>query len=118
MPARYGGERSSLSLRWTLFVFPFLLMRAFARRIALQHFLRDFTPVALFLLTGTAFSSFGFLFGLANWIHNAGTGQPTPTGTIILAVLPLLAGFQLLLQAFVMDVGSVPTRSPWTGGDR
>lgn len=118
MPARYGGERSSLSLRWTLGMFPFLLLRAFGRRIALQHFLRDFTPVALFLLTGTALCGFGLVFGLANWTGRAGTGQPTPTGTIIIAVLPLLAGFQLLLQAFVMDVGNVPTRSPWIGPDR
>jgi hypothetical protein len=118
IPARYGGEPSSLSLRWTLGVFPFLLLRAFVRRITLQHFVRDFTPVALFLLTGSALSGFGLVFGISNWIHNAGTGQPTPTGTIILAVLPLLAGFQLLLQAFVMDVGNVPTRSPWPSQDK
>jgi dolichol-phosphate mannosyltransferase len=113
MPARYGSERSSLSIRRIMLDFPWRLARACARRITLQYFIRDFTPVALFLVTGSVLAGFGFLFGLSNWFENAGTGRPTPTGTIILAVLPLLVGFQLLLQALVMDIGNVPMRSPW-----
>jgi hypothetical protein len=113
IPARYGEEASSLSLRRTLVTFPPLLLRAFARRIVFQHFVRDFTPVALFLVVGTALSLFGAGFGLHNWLMRAGTGAPTPTGTIVLALVPLVLGLQLLLQATVMDIGSVPTRSPW-----
>jgi dolichol-phosphate mannosyltransferase len=113
IPARYNGEPSGLSVAVTLAVFPFLLVRTSVRRIALKYFVRDFTPVALFLCAGTALAGFGLAFGLENWVKRAGTGLPTPTGTLLIALLPLLAGFQLLLQAIVMDIGNVPVRSPW-----
>jgi dolichol-phosphate mannosyltransferase len=115
IPARYRDENSGLSLTRTLAEFPLLLTRSFVRRIVLRYFVRDFTPLALFLVGGSLLSGAGLAFGLWNWLERAGTGQPTPTGTIILALLPLLVGFQLLLQAFVMDIGNVPTRSPWRG---
>ncbi len=118
MPARYGGTGSSLSLRWSSMAFPLLLARAGLRRIALQHFLRDFTPVALFLMAGGVVSIAGLWFGLATWNRNAALHQPTPPGTLALIALPVAAGFQLLLQALVMDIGSVPTRSPWAALDR
>jgi glycosyltransferase involved in cell wall biosynthesis len=113
IPARYADEASSLSVRWTLLVFPALLVRSFIRRVAIQHFVRDFTPVALFLLAGGAMFVLGFVYGFNTWLANARLQQPTPPGTIAVVGLPVLAGFQLLLQAAVLDVGSVPTRSPW-----
>jgi glycosyltransferase involved in cell wall biosynthesis len=113
MPARYGDERSSLSLRRVSLAFPFLLLRAYARRIALQHFLRDFTPVALFLITGGAMLGTGLVYGTSVWRHSASLHQATPTGTIVIVSMLVLAGFHLLVQAFVMDFGSVPNRSPW-----
>jgi dolichol-phosphate mannosyltransferase len=118
MPARYNGETSSLSLTLAVFVFPLLLFRACLRRVAIQHFVRDFTPVALCLLTGSALAGFGLVFGTSVWKHSASLHQPTPTGTIVLVAMTVLAGFQLLLQAFVLDVGSVPTRSPWAPLDK
>ena len=113
IPARYGDERSSLSLARTMAAFPFLLLRSCGRRLVVRYFIRDFTPVALFLIAGALLSGFGLIFGIENWIARAGTGQPTPTGTMLLALLPLLVGFQLLLQATVMDIANVPASSPW-----
>lgn len=118
MPARYGDERSTLSVRRATLAFPFLLIRAFGRRILLQHFLRDFTPVALLLLAGTAMLGAGLSYGTAVWRASASVHQATPTGTIVVVAMLVLAGFQMLLQAFVLDVGTVPTRSPWAGPDK
>jgi hypothetical protein len=117
MPARYGDEKSSLSLRRASMLFPVQLLRAFVRRIALQHFLRDFTPVALLLIAGGAMLGTGLAYGTTVWRHSASLHQATPTGTIIIVSMLVLAGFHLLVQAFVMDVGSVPTRSPWPAAD-
>jgi hypothetical protein len=114
MPARYGAERSSLSVRAAAAGFPLLLFRACARRVALKHFLRDFTPVSLFLVLGTALLALGSAYGVHAWLHHSALREPTPPGTIALAGLPMIAGFQLLLQALVLDIGSVPTRSPWS----
>jgi glycosyltransferase involved in cell wall biosynthesis len=117
MPARYGDEKSSLSLRRASAMFPVYLLRAFVRRIALQHFIRDFTAVALLLLSGGTMLGTGLIYGTSVWRHSASVHQATPTGTIILVLMLVLAGFHLLVQAFVMDVGSVPTRSPWPSAE-
>jgi len=113
MPARYNGEKSSLSLRRAAMIFPFLLVRAYLRRMALQHVVRDFTPVALFLIAGASMLGAGLVYGTRTWLHSASLHQQTPTGTIVVVAMLVLAGFHLLVQALVMDIGSVPTRSPW-----
>ena len=38
------------------------------------------------------------------------TGRPTPVGTIMLAVLPILIGVQLLLAFLAYDFASTPKR--------
>ena len=60
----------------------------------------------------------GLLFGIWQWVERMGTLTPTPTGTLLLAALPLVLGFQLLLQAWVMDIANVPSRSRWAGRRR
>jgi glycosyltransferase involved in cell wall biosynthesis len=117
IPSRYADEVSSLSPGRILVRFPWLLARAAVRRIVIRNFLRDFTAVALFLVAGLVSASFGLAFGLHEWILRYGTGVPTPTGTILLAVLPTLAGFQLIVQAVVMDISNVPQKSPWADND-
>jgi dolichol-phosphate mannosyltransferase len=117
MPARYLGERSSLSPHRASLMFPFLLMRAFIRRVARQHFLRDFTPVALFLMTGAIMSGAGLGGSWMVWWRNSRLHRPTPTGTIALFGVLVLLGSNLLLQALVLDIGSVPNRSPWAAGE-
>jgi dolichol-phosphate mannosyltransferase len=118
MPARYEGAPSSLSLPYASLLFPLLLLGACLRRIALQHFVRDFTPVALFLIAGGAMLGGGLAYGTSVWRHSASLHQATPTGTILVVSMLVLAGFHLLVQAFVLDVGSVPARSPWAPLDR
>ena len=117
MPSRYGGEPSSLSPRHAVQAFPPLLVRACARRVARQHFMRDFTPVALFLITGALMGGAGLAGGLLMWSRNSRLHLPTPVGTIALFGLLVLLGSNLLLQALVLDIGSVPAKSPWTARD-
>jgi len=108
MPARYGEELSSVNLFKVGVTFPLLSLRRFAKRIYQNYVLRDFSPIALFLLLGAALFGWGFLFGAYLWIKSIVTGHPTPTGTIMLSVLPLILGFQLLLQAIVLDIQETP----------
>jgi hypothetical protein len=70
--------------------------------------LRDFSPIALFLLLGFLLFLWGTAFGIYIWVRSLQTGHPTPTGTIMLALLPLILGFQLLLQAIVLDIHETP----------
>ncbi|HYB44063.1 MAG TPA: glycosyltransferase family 2 protein [Candidatus Methylomirabilis sp.] len=110
IPARYGDERSSLSIRRTLLEFPWLLLQHGARRIVWQHFVLDFSAVSLFLLSGIPLVTFGLCFGLYHWIDSYRRNVLTPTGTVMLAALPLILGFQFLLQALVLDVQDIPRR--------
>lgn len=111
MPARYGDEHSGLSVGRTLVEFPWLLLGQGLRRLLLQYFVADFNAVSLFLVTGIPLVAFGALFGAYHWIDSYRRSVLTPTGTVMVAVLPLMLGFQLLLQGLVLDVQSVPTRA-------
>ena len=104
IPARYGEEESGISLLQVSLTFPLLLLRRFFRRIYQKYVLRDFSPIALFLFAGALLFLWGTLFGIFIWIKSYITQHPTSTGTIMLALLPLMLGFQLLLQALVMDI--------------
>jgi len=108
IPAKYGGERSSLSEASALFRFPRKLLAAFFRRLWLQYFVREFSPVSLFLVSGLFLSTFGTLWGGAYWVRSARTGHEASTGTVMIAVVPLILGVQLLLQAVSLDIQNTP----------
>ena len=108
VPARYGDEQSDLNVFNIGLTFPLLLLRRYFYRIYQKYVLRDFSPIALFLFLGLLLFSWGFFFGIYLWVKTAMTGQPTLTGTIMLSLLPLILGFQLLLQAIVLDIQETP----------
>jgi glycosyltransferase involved in cell wall biosynthesis len=108
IPARYGDEVSDIKLTRIIFTFPWLLLRRFFHRVYQKYVLRDFSPIALFLFLGLILFSWGFLFGIYLYIHTRQTGLPTPTGTIMFSLLPLILGFQLILQAIVLDIQETP----------
>lgn len=104
MPAIYGTEKSNLSIGKTLFSFPPRLIAGWLRRIHLSYFVYDFNICSLYLLAGVPSFLFGLVFGICEWIHYAGMGLGAPTGTIMVAVLPLILGFQMLLAAAQYDI--------------
>jgi glycosyltransferase involved in cell wall biosynthesis len=106
MPAIYGDEKSNLSISKTLFSFPPKLTAAWIRRLHLSYFVYDFNICSLYLLVGLPSFLFGFIFGLCQWIHYASIGTPTPTGTIMVALLTFVLGFQMLLAAAQYDISS------------
>ena len=105
---RYGSEVSKLNPLHISLKFPYLLTKAFVKRILWRYFVADFTAVSLFISLGVPLFLFGFGDGLYNWVVHAKAGIATPLGTIMLAVVPLFFGFQFLLQSLVLDINSVP----------
>jgi dolichol-phosphate mannosyltransferase len=108
IPARYHDEVSRLSERDALLRFPGLLFKGFWRRVLVQYFIRDFSATSLFLVFGIGALLFGLVFGAWKWIVSSQSGIPATTGTIMIAVLPVIIGIQLILQAIVMDIQNVP----------
>ncbi len=108
MPAIYGQERSGIRITSTFITFPWLLLRRFLHRIYQKYVLRDFSPIALFLGAGSLLLGWGVGFGIYLWIKSTLTHVQTSTGTVMLAVLPLILGFQLVLEALVLDIQETP----------
>ncbi len=113
IPARYGSEVSNLSLWRAALEFPFKLIATFLRRIVLKYFIYDFSMMSVYLLVGIPLLLFGLIFGIAKWIQYADLGTTAPTGTIMLATLPVIVGIQILLSAIEIDMNAVP-RQPLT----
>ncbi len=108
IPARYGSEISSLNPLLAIGTFPLLLFHRGWRRIWHNYVVRDFNPIALFLIFGLSLMMWGTGFGLYTWIRSAVTGLYASTGTVMLSVLPFVVGFQLFLQAIVLDIQHSP----------
>lgn len=110
MPAIYQNERSSVKVPREIFIFSTNLIGRIFDRIFTRYFLYDFTAVSLFLITGTLLCIFGGIWGVVKWVHSMQTGIPATTGTVLIAVLPIILGFQLLIQAISLDISDIPTK--------
>lgn len=108
IPARYGDETSSMSLFKVLITFPFYLFKRFWYRIYQKDVLRDFSPVAIFWVFGSALFLWGFVFGAYTWAKSTLLDQFASTGTVMLSVLPLILGFELILQAIILEIKESP----------
>lgn len=108
IPARYGNETSNLSIRRTLFEFPFKLFRTFLRRILLKYYIYDFSIASLYIVTGFPLLLFGLIFGITKWIQYASRNIPAPTGTVMLPTLSVILGIQIILSAIEIDIKSTP----------
>jgi glycosyltransferase involved in cell wall biosynthesis len=104
IPAKYGNEQSDIRLANVIRMFPLLFFQRFFYRIYHKYVLIDFSPIALFLILGLLLFSWGMIFGSYLFIKANITGIDTPLGTVMLVVVPLILGFQLLLQAVVLDI--------------
>ncbi len=111
MPARYGDEVSNLRIGRAVLPFAVKHLRCFAKRVFYNYFLRDFNLGSVQLVGGMLLTLFGLIFGGLAWWRHAQLGQVTPSGTVMIAALPVLIGIQLLLSAINYDILSEP-RTP------
>jgi dolichol-phosphate mannosyltransferase len=110
MAAKYGNEKSSLSLLKAFFTFPWLHFVNFHKRLFYNYYLRDVSAASIELLAGLGLFWFGLIFGVTSFAEASARGVAATTGTVMISVLPIILGFQLLLAFVSFDVSSVPTR--------
>lgn len=109
MPTIYNeAVPSSLNIGRVILEFPRKLAKLTLRRLLLQYLVFDVNLGTLYFFTGFVLTLFGFVFGAAQWINGFITHLPKPIGTVMLAVLPFMMGFQLLLSALMYDVQVSP----------
>jgi dolichol-phosphate mannosyltransferase len=110
MYSKYGTEESNLNIKNTIITFPPMYFIRFCKRIFYNYFLRDFNLGSVSLTFGLVSMSFGVIFGAYNWIYAWMSNTSTPSGTIMLAALPIIIGFQTLLFFLQQDIASSPKR--------
>lgn len=111
MMAKYDDEPSSLSPG--RIIAPFLRghIRNTIKRVFGTYFLRGFSVASIELLAGIALAGFSVCFGSHAWYASVTNGTPASAGTVMLAALPLILGFQLLLSWLNFDIAAEP-RTP------
>lgn len=108
MPAIYEDEESNLSIRKIIWEFPLKYLNRFFKRIFYNYFLRDFNAGTIQLFFGIIAVIIGSSFGIYHWIRSVNAMEATPTGTIMIATLLIILGFQMLLGALNFDVQNTP----------
>ena len=109
--AKYGSEKSNLSVTKAFISFPLLHMRNLHKRIFYSYYLREMSLASFELPIGLGLFLFGSFFGLNAYISTQAAGISASTGTVMLAVLPILLGIQLILAFISYDINSVPRRA-------
>lgn len=110
MDAKYGDEESNLKIKTIIGDFLGKHVKNIIKRIFYNYFLRDMSVASIELALGILLLMFGSIFGIYHWIHSIRYEVYTSTGTVMLAVLPVIIGIQFLLSFLAFDIQSVPRR--------
>ncbi len=109
--AKYGNEKSNLSIIRTALRFPSKYINSFIKRIFYSYFLRDFNAGTIGIVFGLLFFCFGCGFGAFQWYCSFVYQIPATSGTVMLAGLPILISFQLFISTITYDINSVPNNT-------
>jgi len=111
MPARYGGEKSNLSVGRSVFEFGWKHYVNFNKRIFYRYYLREWSIASLEWPLALLFFAFGAIFGLNALIVSDQTGNPVTAGQVTLTAMTIIMGMQLFLSFVSYDVQSEPRDS-------
>ncbi|MCW2853933.1 MAG: hypothetical protein JWM84_3597 [Nocardioides sp.] len=107
IPAIYGEEVSGMRLRRVIPMLLNTLIKGYWTRIWRRYVFPSFAPFALLFFGGLGLLGLGLLATIVLSVlsFNGVTASPA---TVMLAVAPILAGVQLLVQALVLDIQESP----------
>lgn len=111
IPAVYNEHGSSLKVQREFFLFAFNLIKCTIDRIFYQYFRFDFSATSFFLTSSLVAGLFGLIWGILKWVESSQTGVPATTGTVLIAVLPIILAVQFFVQAVALDIESQPRKS-------
>lgn len=109
MPAHYADERSGIREHSVVAEFAWKHLRNGFKRLFYSYFLRDFSLASVQLLLGSVLLAAGTWIGCDYWRESSHTGRLASSGTVMLAALPIILGFQLLLAFLSFDMQNTPT---------
>lgn len=106
VPAIYGEEVSTIKFWPTVYRVLKVLWFGFWQRMYYEYVFFSFHPVALFLLGGMILFIVGWLFGFYLLFEKLVHHFAPTSGSVMLAVLPIILGFQMLLTSLLMDMNN------------
>jgi hypothetical protein len=83
-------------------------LKGLLKRFFFKYLIYDFNMASVYTLFGLPLLLWGMGFGFFKWIQNWIYYIETPTGTVMMSVLPLILGVQFLLAAINIDINSTP----------
>jgi len=108
IPAIYNEHGSSVKILREFFLFSGNLIYRIFDRIFSQYYRFDFSAVSFFLIASLVLGAFGGIWGIVKWVESDRSGVPATTGTVLIAVLPIILAVQFLVQAIALDISTVP----------
>ena len=108
MPARYGEENSNLRIGRIAGLFAWKHAVNTVKRIFYGYYLRNFNIASIEIVLGFLLMSFGVWFGGTRWLEGIRDGVAQTSGTVMVAALPVIVGFQLVLAALSYDLQNIP----------
>lgn len=109
IPALYGDEKSTIKLLPYTLRTSRTLFLSFWKRVYYKYILYSLHPIVLFFFSGLVLFLFGLVYGIIIIIDSLqSVHNPASTATVMIAVVPFILGFQLLLQAIVLDIQNEP----------
>lgn len=106
VPAIYGEETSTIDFLPTVMRVLRVIWVGFWQRIYYKYILFSLHPIAIFLFGGLILSLAGWAFGFYLLLAKIISDSSPSSGTVMLAVLPIILGLQMLLTALLMDVSN------------
>jgi len=110
IPAIYNEHGSSINIPREFLLFSSNLIYRIFNRVYNRYFKFDFSAVSFFLLSSLVLGVFGAVWGIVKWVKSDQTGIPATTGTVLIAVLPIILAVQFIVQAVALDISSVPVK--------
>lgn len=108
MAAVYGAEKSHLNIRKVIWQFPKRHTVNLLKRIFYNYYLREWNVASIELPLGLILFIGGIGLGAASWTSASAAGLPATSGQVMLAAVPIILGFQLILAFISYDVSSTP----------
>jgi len=108
MPARYGEETSNLRIGRIVGVFTRKHIANTAKRVFYSYYLRNFNIASIEIVLGLGLVTFGAWFGGVRWLEGIREDVAQTSGTVMVAALPVILGFQLVLAALNYDLQNIP----------
>lgn len=109
MDSLYEDEKSNLHIKTVLPEFIKNNIKRLVKRYGYSYWLRDFNIASIYSVLGVLLLCISAIFGGYHWLIGNLNNELNSSGTVMLAALPVIIGFQFLIAFLQFDMANVPS---------